>query len=71
MNGRGPRNPPPVFRCNFCGKRQEEVWFLYVGKADGQDAAYICDECIELVSDVYDQRRLELEAGKAPPDPKD
>ena len=37
-------------RCSFCGKPQEEVKKLIAGPT-----AYICDECIELCSDIIDE----------------
>ncbi len=42
-------------RCSFCGKTQEQVKRLIAGPN-----VYICDECIELCSEIIEE---ELEAG--------
>ncbi len=38
--------------CSFCGKSQEEVKKLIAGPA-----VYICDECIQLCSDIIDEEK--------------
>ena len=36
--------------CSFCGKNQKEVTKLIAGPA-----VYICDECIQLCSEIIDE----------------
>jgi len=38
--------------CSFCGKNQQEVQKLIAGPA-----VYICDECIQLCSEIIDEER--------------
>ncbi len=38
-------------RCSFCNKRQEQVKKLIAGPAD----VYICDECVEICSDIIEE----------------
>ena len=44
-------------RCSFCGKAQDEVRKLIAGP----NGIYICDECIELCSDIIEEELEELE----------
>ena len=37
-------------RCSFCGKTQDQVNKLIAGPG-----VYICDECVELCSDIIDE----------------
>ncbi|HBN85327.1 MAG TPA: ATP-dependent Clp protease ATP-binding subunit ClpX, partial [Clostridiales bacterium] len=37
-------------KCSFCGKTQDEVRKLIQGPG-----VYICDECIELCSEIIDE----------------
>jgi ATP-dependent Clp protease ATP-binding subunit ClpX len=37
-------------KCSFCGKSQEQVKRLVAGPG-----VYICDECIELCSEIIDE----------------
>ena len=37
-------------KCSFCGKTQEQVRRLIAGPG-----VYICDECIELCSEIIDR----------------
>ena len=39
-------------KCNFCGKSQKEVKKLIAGPN-----VYICDECIELCTDIIDEEK--------------
>jgi hypothetical protein len=54
---RGP-TPPAVLYCSFCGKNQHEVNKLVAGPA-----VFICDECIDLCSDIIDEQLLRLIEG--------
>ena len=38
-------------RCSFCNKRQEQVKKLIAGPA----GVYICDECVEICSDIIEE----------------
>ena len=38
--------------CSFCGKNQKEVQKLIAGPA-----VYICDECIQLCSEIIEEER--------------
>ena len=44
--------------CSFCGKNQKEVKKLIAGPA-----VYICDECIQLCSEIIEEEK-EKEAGE-------
>jgi len=44
-------------KCSFCGKAQEQVKRLVAGPG-----VYICDECIELCSEIIEE---EFEEAKA------
>ena len=44
--------------CSFCGKNQKEVKKLIAGPA-----VYICDECIQLCSEIIDEE-TEKDAGE-------
>ena len=52
-------------KCSFCGKTQEQVKRLVAGPG-----VYICDECIELCSEIieeeFDDARIELGADELP-----
>jgi len=56
-------------KCSFCGKPQEQVRRLVAGPG-----VYICDECIELCSEIideeFDEVRIDSTAGELPK-PKD
>ncbi|BFL48415.1 ATP-dependent Clp protease ATP-binding subunit ClpX [Lactonifactor longoviformis] len=41
----------PKIRCSFCGKPEEQVRKLIAGP----NGAYICDECIEICSEIIDE----------------
>jgi len=38
--------------CSFCGKNQKEVQKLIAGPA-----VYICDECIQLCSEIIEEEK--------------
>ena len=50
--------PQAVLYCSFCGKAQHEVNKLVAGPA-----VFICDECIDLCSDIIDEQLLRLIEG--------
>ena len=50
--------PPAVLHCSFCGKSQHEVNKLVAGPH-----VFICDECIDLCSDIIDEQLLRLIEG--------
>jgi hypothetical protein len=52
--------PQAVLYCSFCGKNQHEVNKLVAGPA-----VFICDECIDLCSDIIDEQLLRLIEGDA------
>ena len=39
-----------LFRCSFCGKTQDQVHKLIAGP----NGAYICDECVDVCSEIID-----------------
>ena len=39
---------PPIFRCSFCGKTQDQVRRLIAGAGD----VYICNECVGVCNDA-------------------
>lgn len=47
-----------LFRCSFCGKTQNQVHKLIAGP----NGAYICDECIEICTEIIEEE-LEKEEG--------
>ena len=56
----GPQGPAPqaVLYCSFCGKNQHEVNKLVAGPH-----VFICDECIDVCSDIVDEQLLRLIEG--------
>ena len=51
------RTPQDKIRCSFCNKTQDQVRKMIAG----QDGVYICDECIDLCSEIMEE---ELEDAK-------
>lgn len=47
-----------TIRCSFCGRTQDQVRKMIAGA--GNNNVYICDECIELCSEILEE---ELESG--------
>ena len=45
------RTPEDKIRCSFCNKTQDQVRKLIAG----QNGTYICDECIDLCSEILDE----------------
>jgi len=52
----GPKVP---YRCSFCGKSQEQVRKLIAGQG-----VYICDECINLCQEIFEEEMLEAPRAK-------
>jgi hypothetical protein len=52
------RAPQAVLYCSFCGKNQHEVKSLVAGPH-----VFICDECIDVCSDIIDEQLLRLIEG--------
>ena len=50
------RNIDEKLRCSFCNKTQDQVKKLIAG----HNGVYICDECVEICSDILDE---EFETG--------
>jgi hypothetical protein len=50
--------PPAVLYCSFCGKSQHEAKALVAGPH-----VFICDECIDVCSDIIDEQLLRLVEG--------
>ena len=45
------KNGDNRIRCSFCGKTEEQVRKLIAGP----EGAYICDECIEICSEIISE----------------
>ncbi len=56
-----PIRPDEKIRCSFCGRSQDQVRKLIAGAGN----VYICDECIELCSEILDEE-LGTEQDKSP-----
>ena len=52
------RNIDEKLRCSFCNKTQDQVKKLIAG----HNGVYICDECVEICSDILDEE-FETESG--------
>ena len=50
--------PQAVLHCSFCGKTEHEVKSLVAGPH-----VFICDECIDVCSDIIDEQLLRLVEG--------
>ena len=51
------RTPQDKIRCSFCNKTQDQVRKMIAG----QDGVYICDECIDLCSEIMEEEFEEME----------
>ena len=51
------RIPQDKIRCSFCNKTQDQVRKMIAG----QDGVYICDECIDLCSEIMEEEFEEME----------
>ena len=62
---------PPIYRCSFCGKTQDQVRRLIAGAGD----VYICNECVEVcndaISDDPNDATESTSAIAAPPTPEE
>ena len=50
-DGMAGRNIDEKLRCSFCNKTQDQVKKLIAG----HNGVYICDECVEICSDILDE----------------
>lgn len=50
---------PPVHRCAFCGKTQNQVERLIAGPD-----VYICSECVQLCNEILEEEKLNAAAGE-------
>jgi len=57
VSQQGP-TPPRVLYCSFCGKSQHDVSKLVAGPT-----VFICDQCIDICSDIIDEKLLRLGEG--------
>ena len=48
------RNNDDKVRCSFCGKSQQQVRKLIAGP----NGAYICDECIDICSEIIEEELM-------------
>ena len=46
-----PVRPEEKIRCSFCGKNQDQVRKMIAGT----NGVYICDECIEVCSEIIEE----------------
>ncbi len=54
------RNIEDKIRCSFCGKSQEQVRKMIAGP----NGAYICDECIDVCTEIIEEEFEDEENGK-------
>ena len=59
-----PIRPDDTIRCSFCGRTQDQVRKMIAGA--GNNNVYICDECIELCSEILEEE-LEGQEDSASP----
>lgn len=52
----GKKTTETTLKCSFCGKKQEDVKKLVAGPG-----VYICDECVDLCSDIVEEELKEEE----------
>lgn len=55
------RNIEDKIRCSFCGKSQEQVRKMIAGP----NGAYICDECIDVCTEIIEEELEEEESGSS------
>lgn len=53
------RNSEDKVRCSFCGKSQQQVRKLIAGP----NGAYICDECIDICSEIIEEELMGVDPG--------
>lgn len=49
-----------LLKCSFCGKTQKQVQQLIAGPG-----VYICDECVDLCTEIIEERLSETEVGES------
>ena len=54
-----PIRPDDTIRCSFCGRTQDQVRKMIAGA--GNNNVFICDECIELCSEILEEELEEQE----------
>ena len=54
-----PMKPDDKVRCSFCGKSSKQVKKMIAGLNN----TYICDECVELCQEIFDEEMLGDESG--------
>lgn len=59
-----PIRPDDTIRCSFCGRTQDQVRKMIAGT--GGNDVYICDECIELCSEILEEELEGQEEEAAP-----
>ncbi len=59
-----PIRPDDTVRCSFCGRTQDQVRKMIAGA--GNNNVYICDECIELCSEILEEELEGDEEAQAP-----
>ena len=59
-----PVRPDDQIRCSFCGRTQDQVRKMIAGA--GNSNVFICDECIELCSEILEEELDEQEESDAP-----
>ena len=56
--------PDDTIRCSFCGRTQVQVRKMIAGA--GNNNVYICDECIELCSEILEEELEGQDEGESP-----
>lgn len=56
--------PDDTIRCSFCGRTQDQVRKMIAGA--GNNNVYICDECIELCSEILEEELEGQDEGESP-----
>ena len=59
-----PMRPDDTIRCSFCGRTQDQVRKMIAGA--GNNNVYICDECIELCSEILEEELEGQDEGESP-----
>ena len=58
------KNSDGSIRCSFCNKTQDQVRKLIAGP----EGVYICDECVDICSDIIDEEFDDEELKETPPE---
>ena len=56
--------PDDPLRCSFCGRTQDQVRKMIAGA--GNNNVYLCDECIELCSEILEEELEGQDEGESP-----